>query len=405
MTKPNPRSVQVIALTGSFGSGCSYIAREIMTKRGYCCLSLSDALKEAFKAETGRDPSQVPRRELQDFGDRIRRAKGSGFFAEEAVKRIRGATDKTNGRKWLVDSIRNPVEVKALREGFPGLFLFGIYADKETRWERVREKYNDDRRRFDLDDRNDTGRDSDRCGQRVGDCFYGADVVLRNDDHVEVVGNEAFQGLDSKVGGYVDLVESPLGRQQPIRPEEALMAMAYAASEQSSCLKRKVGAIITDPLGNAISSGFNEVPPQERPCSSDYAGCYREHVWKKFLSALQKKHLVTVDDANQFEEVFRATFRMLDICRAIHAEENALLNLVRSGSSVPLENCTLYTTTFPCRMCANRIAKLRVGRVVYLEPYPDDMPKRILDKGGVLHKFFEGVAFRSYFRIYGEERI
>ena len=45
---------------------------------------------------------------------------------------------------------------------------------------------------------------------------------------------------------------------------------------------------------------------------------------------------------------------MLDYCRALHAEENAILNVARFGSSIALRGAVLYTTTYPCNLCANK---------------------------------------------------
>jgi deoxycytidylate deaminase len=95
---------------------------------------------------------------------------------------------------------------------------------------------------------------------------------------------------------------------------------------------------------------------------------------------------------------------MLDYCRALHAEENAILNLVRNGQSVSLRECTLYTTTYPCRLCAQKIANIKMKRVVYLEPYPQSEAKDLLNDADVIDEFFQGITFRAYFRIYGDQK-
>lgn len=396
----------IIGLAGSFGSGCSYIANYILKdRRGYQFLSLSEhVLKSLFKENTRKNPDQVPRRELQVFGDQIRERKGHGFFAEEIIKRIKeGQTKKANG-KWVVDSIRNPAEIRALRRFSQNFFLFGVYSEKEVRWVRTKPRYGNNRREFDEDDQNDTGEDNPLHGQRVGDCFYEADIVFKNNDRYETVGNEDFDKFAGRIGEYVDLVSQPLRRQGPIRQEEALMAMAYAISQRSSCLKRKVGAVIVDPSGNVISSGFNEVPSTEKPCEKKYKCCYRDWVCSKFFENLKGKVPETENKEGELRVLFRKQFKILDYCRALHAEENAIVNLARYGSSAPLDECTLYCTTYPCRMCANRIVQLGIGNIVYLEPYPDLEAKVILKRGGVEHIFFEGVTFKAYFRLYGEEK-
>ena len=333
----------------------------------------------------------------------MRKKEGHGFLAEEALRKIREKTG-TAEQKWIVDSIRNPAEVQALRNFSQHFFLFGIYADKDLRWKRVEGKYDGDSKRFNEDDANDTGESSESHGQKVGACFYGADVVISNSEHITTVDNEDFRKLEGRINKYVDLVSNPLTKNKPIRPEEALMAMAYAASQQSSCLKRKVGALIVDEFGSVISSGVNEVPMAEKPCQQEYRDCHRDKLSKDFCKTLRAQIPDIGDNAERARDLFRKHFKMLDYCRALHAEETAIVNLARTGRAVSLDRCTLYTTTYPCRLCANKITTIGIKRVVYLEPYPDQEAKIILKNGSVRDEFFEGVTFKAYFRIYGEER-
>lgn len=393
----SPDNPHIIGLTGSFGSGCTHVvAKEVLAKRGYDYISLSDALKKAYRRAGKGNPETAPRRALQDFGDNIRAKRGVGFFA----KNVRRAIGRADGRKkWVVDSMRNPGEIEVFRDFSRAFFLFGIYADRETRWERVKDKYKNNRKRFEADDENDAGKDSPKHGQRVEDCFADADVVFSNEKHIEAIGNHVYEALDGRIGQYVDLVSRPLTRQQPTTPE-TLMTMAYAVSQKSSCLKRKVGAVIVDPLDNVLSSGYNEVPMGETACIHEYGQCYRDHSCDNFFSSLNDSPA----RVRQFRKRFREEFRILDLCRALHAEEIAILNLARNGRSVPLERCTLYTTTYPCRQCANKIAAVGIKNVVYVEAYPDPEARIILDAVGTKSNFFEGVTFKGYFRVYGETK-
>jgi len=182
------------------------------------------------------------------------------------------------------------------------------------------------------------------------------------------------------------------------------MAAAYILSQRSSCRKRKVGAVIADATGNIISSGYNEVPGEERPCTKRYNECHRAWLTNQFFENMPSGICDDTETANQLKDHFRKNFKNLDYCRALHAEENAIVNLAKNGVSVPLHDCVLYTTTCPCRMCANKIVNVGIGEVVYLEPYPDIQGKRILQDGQVSCRFFEGVTFRAYSRLYGEEK-
>ena len=59
---------------------------------------------------------------------------------------------------------------------------------------------------------------------------------------------------------------------------------------------------------------------------------------------------------------------LIEFSRSIHAEMDALLGLVRSGTKLP-DNAVLFTTTYPCHNCARHIVAAGVKKVVYLEPY------------------------------------
>jgi len=264
-------------------------------------------------------------------------------------------------------------------------------------------QYDGNRRRFDEDDGRDTGRHSEEIGQRVEDCFAEGDVVFANDVDFSEVENDPFRAFKSKVGSYIELVSNPLSRRQPTE-RESLMAAAYTISQRSSCLKRKVGAVIVDDEGSVISSGFNEVPRADRPCVEEYRKCGRTRDWERLQAMLQEEFPTARQNHRALLDRVHRELRMLDHCRSLHAEENAIVNLARNGRSVPLERCALYTTTYPCRQCANKIVNLGIKRVLYLEPYPDPEAKVILQQGGVTDEFFEGITFKSYSRIYGEKK-
>jgi len=248
---------------------------------------------------------------------------------------------------------------------------------------------------------------------------------------------------------------------RPPKIEETLMTMAYCASKRSSCLKRQVGALIAcirkikdeypkancdrdekDPPFQVVSSGYNDIPAGTPCVFSDWHGCYRDHLLQKHArvvkccpncgQVLPKKiacpHCKTQDENRVLEcpqcggdlladyecqnqackyKVFSvclpgeegAPGKLLDMCRALHAEENAILGLsgvVKSGKG----ELVLYTTTFPCNLCANKIIAAGIKTVYYAEPYTMKEAKELLNKIGVDVKKFEGIKSSAYFRLY-----
>ena len=284
--------------------------------------------------------------------------------------------DKT--KNYVVDSIRNPEEIKSLRKSFAEFFLFGVFAEPDLRWKRVEAKYDSDRRTFEQDEKRESNGGVE-YGQGVTDSFRMADIILLNNENI-VQGNNNEKLFLAKLKQKIDLIE----RKEIFVPThiETNMAIAYAASMRSSCLKRKVGAVIVDIMGDVFSSGYNEVPAANNTCKYEYGMCYRDKLkkdYKNSLGSVIKKE----KEREAAYTLFKKNFKILDYCRALHAEENAILNVARVGASAALPGSTLFTTTYPCNLCANKIAQVGIKHIVYFEPYPMEEAKKILeDKGG-----------------------
>jgi deoxycytidylate deaminase len=96
--------------------------------------------------------------------------------------------------------------------------------------------------------------------------------------------------------------------------------------------------------------------------------------------------------------------RAMSKCTALHAEETAILN----SAGRTLEDCTLYTTTFPCFTCAQKIVFAGIKKIVYVESYPDLDSIKLFDKvkdiSGLRLIKFEGIKARAYHRAFGPWR-
>ena len=123
-------------------------------------------------------------------------------------------------------------------------------------------------------------------------------------------------------------------------------------ASRSTCLRRQIGAILT--LNNRIiGTGYNGALPGYPHCTDPAIGCIR--IDKNIPSG-----------------------ERLDICRAVHAETNAIdyATTVTSGS-------TLYCTCSPCKFCSQRIVSASISRVVFLENYPNPISTEILTYSGI----------------------
>lgn len=126
------------------------------------------------------------------------------------------------------------------------------------------------------------------------------------------------------------------------------MKMAYLVSERSTCLRRKVGAVI---VKNKIvlSTGYNGAPSGIEHCSSE--------------SCVRKKLNVPSGERQE-------------LCRGSHSEMNAISQAARTGTNI--DGSTLYCTTYPCAYCAKAIVNAGITRVVYTEGYPDKLTEEML---------------------------
>jgi len=121
--------------------------------------------------------------------------------------------------------------------------------------------------------------------------------------------------------------------------DQYFMAFATIASLRSTCLHRREGAVAVQGK-RIIATGYNGAPAALAHC--DVAGCSRDAM---------------------------ISGQRLDICRAVHAEENVLLQCAQYGPSC--RGATIYTTLQPCLGCAKSMVNAGIKRVVWEEDYPD----------------------------------
>ncbi len=145
--------------------------------------------------------------------------------------------------------------------------------------------------------------------------------------------------------------------------EKRFMDMAVRIGDWSSCYQqnRPVGALIVKNK-RVIATGYNGAPQGIKSCV-EKGECLR----KKLGIESGTRH---------------------EICYAVHAEQNAIIQAARVGCSV--EGCTLYCTHQPCVICAKIIINSGIERVVYKEGYPDEFSLQLFKEAGVkIEKYAE----------------
>ena len=189
----------IVGMTGPFGSGCTYIAKNILIKLGYEYISLSDILRD----EIG--DMSLPRTDMQDKGNEIRRSNGADFLAREAIKKI----EKSKSKKFIVDSIRNTHEIDLFKQTFTQFFLFAIWADKEIRWKRIKDKYDDNNKLFEIDDKRDKD-EKDETGQQITLCYQMADIIVLNKKVIFSESSDDFKILQKIIEKYINIIEKKI---------------------------------------------------------------------------------------------------------------------------------------------------------------------------------------------------
>ncbi len=286
---------------------------------------------------------------------------------------------------FILDSLKHPDEVAALQKVYASSFyLVSILCTRETRLKRLRKKHkdsNDDEINA-LMDRDEAGEIDE--GQQVRKTWHLADFFVHNEEEDVTV-------LAAELGRFLNITL----RKAIHRPERDEIGMYTAASAalRSSCLSRYVGAALLSANGDVIATGTNEVPKfggglyddkdeekgTDHRCFKDGAYCRNDRTKGEILAeiyeALGKAELLS---ENATEEKLIAALgptrvkALIEFSRAVHAEMASIVSVARQGG-VSVEGATLYTTTYPCHVCARHIIAAGIKEVVYIEPYPKSL--------------------------------
>ena len=79
--------------------------------------------------------------------------------------------------------------------------------------------------------------------------------------------------------------------------------------------------------------------------------------------------------------LFRSSGERHELCRGIHAEQNAIIQAAYHGVSI--KGASLYCTNSPCSICAKMIINAGIKMIYYLDGYADSMSEEMLREAGV----------------------
>ena len=146
------------------------------------------------------------------------------------------------------------------------------------------------------------------------------------------------------------------------RPDwkEYFMQITELVATRTTCSRRAVGAVVVKD-NRILSTGYNGAPAGTAHCLD--IGCMREAM--KIPSGERQ-----------------------ELCRGIHVEQNAIVQAARFG--VSLFDSEIYVTTQPCITCAKLIVNVGIKKVIYKNPYPDNLALSFFKEAGVEVEVYKG---------------
>jgi cytidine deaminase len=404
-----------------------------------------------------REETRIQNRQSQAAA--FRKIGGLDSLARAAITEIRrrraeltGHPDKTaDSVAYILRQLKHPKEIELLRRVYgQSFFVIAGHAPEESRVDFLadslaktagkaspKEFENKARTLINSDQSEDSAVDDAEFRQNTRDAYPLADFFVN-----------LTSGEGASVRRFIDLLFG-----HPFKTptaEEMAMHQANAMALRSSDERRQVGAVIVKrvPRGSSdrfadatvVAAGMNEVPrrqggyywDEESPDGRDQSLRYanqgsdrEERIKREALREIAERlkankwladSLMSLDDstlASQLLKILTQTqfSSISEFMRQVHAEMAAIVDAAMRG--VPVRECEMYVTTFPCHGCAKHIIAAGIRKVVYLEPYPKSRAEMLhkeeiaLDPEDpatsgdkVLFVPFTGVAPRQFARLF-----
>jgi dCMP deaminase len=135
--------------------------------------------------------------------------------------------------------------------------------------------------------------------------------------------------------------------------DEYFLKVAAVVAERSTCRRHHIGAVAVKEK-HILATGYNGAPSGFKDCLE--LGCLRDELG--------------IPSGERHE-----------ICRAIHAEQNVIIQAALHG--VSLERSTIYATHTPCVLCAKMLTNAKIKRFVSFGKYNDDAFIQLFKEAGI----------------------
>ena len=326
----------ILGLTGENCAGKGTVA-DYLVQKGFYYYSLSDIIRE----EIANEGKEITREALIAKGNELRRNFGADVLAKRTIAKL------LPDRNYVVDSIRNPAEARALLATGKTTLIY-VTASQKVRFERMKQRRREGDphsfQAFQVIDKAEM-QSKDEFGQSLSEVFALATKKVENET--------GFRELYYSMDGILGEISVEFKSKRP-NWDEYFMNIARVVATRSNCVKRHVAAVIVKDK-RIVSTGYNGTPRGIRNC--DEGGCPR---------------------CNSFAD----SGTKLDECMCSHGEENAIVQASYHGISI--KDATIYTTFSPCLMCTKMIINSGMKEVVYNSEYPlGEMPLSLLREAGI----------------------
>lgn len=314
----------------------------------------------------------------------------------EIIRQYNEKIKKVEGTRICIDAIRNPYEAMFLKDEYRSFYLMAIKTEDKERKERLCELTLEELDNLDAIEYPQKMKLPQEVfyHQSIESCVEYAGIHVYNPN----ISNGKYFELTKQIVKYVSLILHP-GLITPSQLERC-MQLAYNTKFNSGCLSRQVGAVVTRADFSIQSVGWNDVPKGQVSCllrdteeycqnKDDESFSKYEIEEKNFSNAIYKINNCTKEKllgqcmSFCFKDVYNSITgdKNQVYTRALHAEENAFLQISKYGGT-KVQDGYLFTTASPCELCAKKAYQLGIKKIYYINPYPGISIKHILSFGG-----------------------
>lgn len=220
----------IIGLTGTNAAGKGTVV-DFLKEKGFEHYTARGFLTK----ELEKSNRPVDRANMQDLANELRAQHGPAYIVEQLYEQAR------NSKNAVIESIRCPGEIVSLRQK-PGFLLFGVDAEPLTRYQRAIARASETDRemtyaQFIADEQKEKD-NKEPFKQNLTKCLEEADVFFLNEGTPKELAEKIAKNTSFDAQGY--LTRRPTW-------DEIFMNETYTWAARSTCLRRKVGAVITTP--------------------------------------------------------------------------------------------------------------------------------------------------------------